>query len=882
MADREEFLHEPLTEREQQIVGLIGNGLTNQQIADQLFLTLDTVKWHNKQIYQKLGVHSRTQAIASIRQFALPGKAASVAKHNLPDPGTLFIGRSRELAEIQARLAEAECRLLTILGPGGIGKTRLAIEAARQRTENYPDGVYFVPFASVQSPDFVVQALADGVGVTLTNQRDALDKVIGYLHEKRLLLLLDNFEHLLEGVHLLAEMLARSKGVKLLVTSRERLRLKEEWVFDVQGLRYPATGEEGPDSAAYEAGQLFLWTAQRARADFVMEAGDQPRVTRICQLVGGMPLAIELAASWVRLLPCAEIERGITQDQEILTAAWRDVPERHRSIRAVLDHSWKLLGRDEQELFRRLAIFSGPFQREAAMAVTGASLAMLLSLVDKSFLRRVEPEWFGIHELLKQYGSEKLRADPEAWNATRLRHCQFHATFLHDRMSAPDAASHVDEIEQLFDDMQMAWRYAVEFGQLAEIRKLAMGFQVYYRLHGWYRAGSGAIAQYQRALAAFEPETKNPEQRATLACLFESLGDLQELATAHTDALAAFERALENTSSEEHIRHGRLYGKMADSWMAVHRYEAAHEAYTLAEAALEKEPQRDAAWWSEWLQIQTQRMNLFYWENRPQDMADLARRIHPLIEQRGAIAQRIHYLWMLSVMALRRDRYFNCSEAITYSREALALSLRTGNLGETALRHFSLGFSHLWSHQLDEAERHLQIAREMTEQNGDLTLLARALSYLGVVYRKQDDLKRARTFAAYALRVAGEAKRPEYTGMAHALFAWLAWRTDDLVKAREEAMTAIEMCGGLGSHLSAMPFRWLALFPLLGVALREENVDEAVQWTQHLLAPSQQRLPDNLTTLLEEAVAVGVKGEYDEAGDLLHQALRLAFELHYI
>jgi tetratricopeptide (TPR) repeat protein len=322
---------------------------------------------------------------------------------------------------------------------------------------------------------------------------------------------------------------------------------------------------------------------------------------------------------------------------------------------------------------------------------------------------------------------------------------------------------------------------------------------------------------------------------------------------------------------------------MADSWVAMQKQHGrAHEYYTLAEAALEKEPQRDAAWWSEWLQIQTQRMTLFYWENRQQDMDVLARRIRPLIEQHGAITQRMRYLHTVAMAALSRDRFFNCTEAISYSREALALSLRTGNLGEIASRHFGLGFSHLWSDQLDEAERHLQIAREMAEQNGDLTVLARALTYLGVVCRKRGDLKHARTFAADGLRIAGEAKMPEYAGMAHAQFAWLAWRAHELVKAREEAMTAIEMCGGLGSHLSAMPFRWLALFPLLGVALREENVEEAVQWTQHLLAPSQQRLPDDLTTLLEGAVAVGEKGEYDAAGDLLQQALRLARELHYI
>jgi hypothetical protein len=242
----------------------------------------------------------------------------------------------------------------------------------------------------------------------------------------------------------------------------------------------------------------------------------------------------------------------------------------------------------------------------------------------------------------------------------------------------------------------------------------------------------------------------------------------------------------------------------------------------------------------------------------------------------------MRYLYMLGMMALRRDRYFNSSDAITYSGDALALSLETGNLGEIASRHFYHGFSHLWSDHLDKAETHLQITREVTEQNGDLAMLARALTYLAVVCRKRGDIERVREYAAYGLRIAGEAKMPQYAGMARAQYAWLAWRAGDWVETKRQAGVAIDDWGGLGQAQSVVPFRWFALFPLMGVALQEEDVEQAVQWAQHLITPPQQRIPDELTTLLEWAVAAGEKGQWDATSDLLRQALRLARELHYI
>ena len=885
MATTEQILDATLTEREQEIMGLITAGLSNRQIADQLYLTLDTVKWYTRQIYQKLDVHSRTQAIATVRALDGQGAIAVSVKHNLPVHRNDFIGREQELADIQARLLDPACRLLTLVGPGGIGKTRLALEVAHQQMHSYPDGVYWVELASVESLSFVMQTVADGLRLTLTNERSAQEQVINYLREKSLLLLLDNFEHLLDAVDLIGEVLARSQAVKVLVTSRERLHLKEEWLFDVEGLRYPTfeLPQDGTSQPAdYAAGRLFLWTAQRAHADFAPDGHDLAQIARICQLVGGMPLGIELAASWVRLLPCAEIARGIALDLEMLTTSWRDVPARHRSVVAVLEHSWKLLTPSEQTIFSKLTVFSGAFWPEAAVAVADTSLKTLLALVDKSFLRRVDQDRFGIHELVKQYGRSHLQGNPELWAMTRLRHCHYYADFMFEHMSAAVPRSQVGVVEGVFDDLQMAWRYAVENQHLAQIQQFAAGFLVYYRMHSWYRAGSGALAVYQRALTCFDPSTRISDQLATLACLNESLGDLQGLTTAYENALDAYGKALEFSEESNHIERGRLYGKIADTWVVMNQHEKGHEYFALAESELAQAPKRTPAWWRECLRIKTQRMELYYWQSRPDDMDALARQIRPWIEQHGSMMQRVRFVYMLGMMALRRDRYFNSSDAIAYSSEALALSQETGNLGEIAYRHFSHGFSHLWSNHLDEAETHLQIAREMTAQNGDLSLLARALTYLTLVYRKRGDIERVRAFAAESMRIAEETKMLQYTGMAHAQFAWLAWRDGDPVETKRQGQAAIEDWGGLGDALSMAPFRWLALFPLLEIALNEDDVAAALHWARHVITPNQQRLPDALTLSLERGVAAGVNDTRDTVRELLGKAFELAQEFHYV
>ncbi|MBL8161163.1 MAG: helix-turn-helix domain-containing protein [Anaerolineae bacterium] len=342
---------------------------------------------------------------------------------NLPAQPTPFIGREAELDQIATYLDNPTCRLLTLVGAGGIGKTRLAYQAGILSASRFPSGVYGVPLAGVNAPEFMVTAIAEWVKLPLFGSDNPKIQLLNFLQPKGLLLILDNLEHLLEGVGLLAEILEAAPRVKILTTSRERLNLSGEWLFPVNGLSFPNDAQQ-ENAADFTAVQLFEGCARRNLPGFHLQDHLSASI-RVCELVEGMPLAIELAASWVRRMPCEQIAEQIQQDLNFLSAGWRDAPERHRSIRALFDHSWRMLSAEEQDVLMKLSVFRGGFEPEAARQIAGASLGMLTSLEDKSLVQGSPFGRYDLHELIRQYAENHLKDAGKAVEAQN-RHLDYY------------------------------------------------------------------------------------------------------------------------------------------------------------------------------------------------------------------------------------------------------------------------------------------------------------------------------------------------------------------------------------------------------------------------------------------------------------------------
>jgi predicted ATPase/DNA-binding CsgD family transcriptional regulator len=428
--------------------------------------------------------------------------------HNLPAQLTPFVGRVKDLDAITSLLVDPACRLLTLVGAGGIGKTRLALEIASQAlalngTSPFADGIYFVALQPLAAPDFIVPTIADAIRFQFYSSDEPKQQLLRHLQDKAQLLVVDNYEHLLDGAPILSEILAAAPGVKVLTTSRESLNLQEEWVYVVQGMAYPETGKK---LDGYSAIQLFNQSARRIRPDFSL-SDEATGVIRICSLVGGMPLALELASAWVRAMSCSEIADEIQRGLDILETPARNVPARHRNMRAVLEHSWSLLSEVQRDVFQRLSVFRGSFTREAAQVVTGASLRTLSALVDKSWLRwDATLKRYDLHELLRQYGEEQLRDKPEAWQTANEIHCQYYARFVEAQWPRLTGSEYVEaktDIEVEYDNIRAGWNWAVEYRCEDEINAGVKSLWILYDTGGhWFREGEQAFDRAASALAA--------------------------------------------------------------------------------------------------------------------------------------------------------------------------------------------------------------------------------------------------------------------------------------------------------------------------------------------------------------------------------------------
>ncbi|WP_420629547.1 AfsR/SARP family transcriptional regulator [Candidatus Leptofilum sp.] len=489
-------------------------------------------------LLDELGVDPMPETAALAEQIR---EATAERPFQLPPQAQQLVGRGEEQAQLSAQLANPDQRLHTIVGPGGIGKTSLALalgwQAATAHLGPFLHGVYFVPLADValvDSTEFnpLVTAVAEAIGFTFAGSRDPQAQLMGYLKNKKMLLLLDNLEHLMAaGRQLILQLYQQSPEVNILVTSRERLNLVGEWALPLAGLPTDSADATSP------AMTLFVQRAQQVEARFSLtDVGDCPEtaVARICQLLEGLPLAIELAAAWVRLLSCPEILDELHQNLDSLGSSNVAQPARHHSLRAVFDYSWQLLTYDEQQTLARLSVFQGGFDRKAAAEVAQAKLPQLSALLDKSFLRRRVGEngraaasRYEMLMVVRQFAAEHLPGG-EALKALQGRYGRYYLDLVAAQeadLQGGNQQQALAIINQEMDNVRQAWRLAVSQGDVAAVDRATAVLSLFLYMRSWFREGLALFTQAVTELVAQAPRAVLGKLKARQGWFAFLLGD---------------------------------------------------------------------------------------------------------------------------------------------------------------------------------------------------------------------------------------------------------------------------------------------------------------------------------------------------------------------
>jgi diguanylate cyclase (GGDEF)-like protein len=757
------------------------------------------------------------------REVAAPGPAT------IPVPPAPLLGREGELAAVAALLAQH--RLVTLCGPGGIGKTRLALELAS--TTRSAAGAAFVPLAGTGDPAGVPAAIAAALG--LADGGDPATRCREYLRERELLLVLDNLEHLLSCAPLLTTLLESAAGVRILVTSRQRLGLRGEAVFEVGGLSLEAS-----DDAAPPAVQLFLQRAGAAVRGFAPGDAERDAAERICREVGGMPLGIELAAAWVRVLSPAEIAVEIGRSLDFLAAEPGAVPERHRSLRAVFEHGWAALPEPARGVMASASVFRGGFRYPAARAVCGAEPAFLAALVDASFLRRAG-ERFEVHEVLRAFAAEKLAADPDAEAAARGRHCTWFVEQAAGCEPLLRGARQVDALAELLadlDNLRAAWEWAVSrrradllepaFGGVARamemrsrLREAADLFAAAAAVssgrtralalvrEGAFRARLGEMDLAERTLT--EAETVLREEGGTAhALVLTSLGAVAGRRGLHEPARARMLEAL-----ELYRRAGDEDGEArATGGVGIIAYErgAYDEARPSFERALELTEAAGDAWSAS--RVLNNLANVALVRGRVAEARDTLTRSLALkrrIDDRDGIAATCINLGYTAMLEGALE------EAEAHHSEALALSRATGAERGAALAFSNLGLVALARSDPRAAAAAFREGATRFRRAREPWGVAHCTAGLGRVALEEGDPEGAAGLLSEALRLRERVGDPGDTACATAWLATALVRAGSLDDAGDRIREAVRLALGSSSRRAGLEVA-LALVEYLAAA----------------------------------------------------------------
>ncbi len=563
MTDDDNRMIEELTQREHDVLKLLVQAHSNREISEKLNVSVETIRTHTKRIYSKLNVSGRQEASFRAIQLGLvndPTYTTTPTLTNLRTTYDTFIGRERELSDLSALFTNGG-RFISIVGVGGMGKTRLAIEFAQQAYERYQHGIYIVKLESITDAESVILQIADSISLQLVGKESASQQILTYLQNKEMLLIIDNCEHLLNDLAFLTDMLQSSSHLHILATSRERLNLMQETVYALGGLSIPTENITVQEDQA-DAVQLLRRFAHRAQPDWQITDENRDAVYELCHLTQGMPLAIMLAASWIDVYSLSRIVEEVKQNVDFLAVDFRDMPDRHRSMRAVFDWTWQLLTDDERDVLMKFSVFSNGGLLDAVETITKATPHILKSLVSKALIHRDATGRYRMHPLQRQYSAEKLEILPTLTREIYNEHAKYYVMIAEDMMTNK---LYGEQMKAELDNLYRTWHWLVD---TQNMDLLWRGVNIYSIIA--YQLGN---VRETKALYVYAIEKLGAEQYPYLVgCLSYVCASLTNYISDHREVMTFLEQArhLLKDSPQNDIRiiyasyHGALTSRRFD------------------------------------------------------------------------------------------------------------------------------------------------------------------------------------------------------------------------------------------------------------------------------------------------------------------------------
>ncbi|MEZ4594814.1 MAG: BTAD domain-containing putative transcriptional regulator [Chloroflexota bacterium] len=712
----------------------------------QTAVALSQYQQYQTLLRQELGIEPDVELQQLVQQIKdgtlpLPGTesastTAETHRHNLPEILTPFIGRETELTQLAERLTNPTYRLITLVGPGGIGKTRLALEAARANLHRYADGAFFIALDGMSSADEMPAAIAEALNVSFTGEGSPEDEILRMLHDKQLLLVIDNLEHIIEaGTALLLKILKAASNVVLLVTSRERLNVQAEDLYRLHGLPYPESNHD-PDAAQFAAIRLFVDRAHRLNKQFRLSPETLPPVIRICRLVDGLPLGLELAATWVRDFSIQQIADSLTNNIEMLATDLRDISPRHRNLATVFEYSWQLLTPDEQAVLPQLAVFRGSFSPGAALAVTQASPLTLTRLRYKSLIHGSGNGRYTMHELLRQLALRKLSENPVAAAECQTQHSHYFLDLLTtqaEHLLSEQAAQVGAALRLDLDNIRQGWRKAIEDGDVAYLLQSAPGLADFF-IH----AGLSFDGAQLLKTAVTTPTIQANTQVELLVCLLTKQLALLESISALDEIPPLTEQIFRLTKNAPDLARYRAETCLYASMSSLKYQSNPKDARVFLEQAFactvnSNDPKLEA-------QLKCELGRNYLFDGQFDDAISVLQQALALFETLGHLpGQALAY----SRLAPAYAEAYNLGQALVCDREALRLYLQINHRVRLSAAHHNLAETYILLGAYELAQEQIFVSLELARQQAVEADELNSLSQYALILDRRNQLEEA-------------------------------------------------------------------------------------------------------------------------------------------